>query len=272
MKKFFGAVSILLVVLFIPSWVIAETKPFAKAEISIQSLSYSRGEASSRDSMIITPSFTVGCGDFSFNLEALADSAPYISGASASEAMKLKEPSLTLAYGKQFDIVAVELAGSYLGSDGDKDKREVSLSLGFDVPLAPTLVVAQTIGTKPVTYLSLGLSHAISITEAVNLNLEATAGYLVSQTQKSEEYSALYFRTKNDGSLSDEKYAGLLDGVVTASLSFELGNGKSVEPFLSYAFPLSQDAKNFFRANSPQGFAGGSDSYLFGGVKFALSF
>lgn len=272
MRKRFFMMLALLGVLIAPSLAIAEMKPSASAELGVQTLYYSRGEAKSRDSIIFMPAMAVSYGDISVNIAAVADSSPYVSNVGGANSSKLKEPTLSIAYAKQINIVKMGLAVAYCGKDGDKDEKEVSLSLGLDTRLAPTLTVYQTVGIRPETYLTLGVFQQIPINNWAKLNLKATAGYLMSQTTQQEAYSASYFRTNDDGSLSNDKYNGFLDGVVSAGVAFDLGKGLSVEPFLACAFALSNDARNFFKATSKLSFDKSESSYLFGGAKLSFSF
>jgi hypothetical protein len=271
MKKVL-AVLMFLSVFIMPNWALAEAKTSATAELSVQTLNYSRGEAKSRNSMVFLPVLTVGYRDVAFSMSTAFDSSPYAKSTTETNTAKAKDTSLSVAYAKQLNIVKLGFALAYNIKDEGKDEKEASLSVGLDIPLEPTVAVFQTVGIKPETYLTLGISKQVPLSQKATLNLRATAGYLMSQTDKLEDASAAYFRTYDDGTVSNERYSGFLDGVVSAGVAFDLGNGMSVEPFLNYAFPLSSNARNFFKANSQQGFASGSTSHFFGGTKLSLSF
>jgi uncharacterized protein (TIGR02001 family) len=65
------------------------------------------------------------------------------------------------------------------GTFGEAD-REASLSIGFDLPLAPSVGVYYGLdgGIESSTYVEAGLGHDVEIDEDLTLSLGATVGYL----------------------------------------------------------------------------------------------
>jgi hypothetical protein len=69
---------------------------------------------------------------------------------------------------------------------GGEDSQEVSLKLGIDVPLSPSLTVYREVMHDLYWYFLLTLSQSFPVSERLSIDLSASAGYLVSTD--SEEY------------------------------------------------------------------------------------
>jgi hypothetical protein len=235
------------------------------AELSVAALSQYiwRGQEVSRDSMVFQPSMTVGYKGFSANLWGNLDTDPYTSTPGEDDPANWNETDFTLSYSKEFGALSAEAGYIYYGLDGAYDSQEVFLSLGFDTLLSPTLTVYKDMDSYPHWYFLFGISHSFDITEAVSLELAASASYL--KSDDADDYPEI----DGNGTTTGDKFSNFHDGVVSASLPIAVDKYITVTPSLAYTFPLSSDAGDEMEWRSQRG---KDDNFVYGGVTVTMAF
>ncbi len=263
-KKLFMAVITALictVVMVLPA-LAEEEKPSADFSVAVLSDYIWRGQELSRDSVVIQPSMTISYMGFSTNIWGNQDTDPYTSSGQDDPA-KWNETDFTLSYSKDFDLVSVEGGYIYYGLDGADDSQEFFLSLGMDTLLSPGLTIYKDCDTYPHWYLLFGISHSFGITEAVSLELSASASYL--KSEDADDYPEI----NDSGATTGDKFNGFHDGIISASLPIPVAKYITVTPSLSYTFPLSSDASDEMKWRSKEG---DDDNFVYGGVTLSMAF
>jgi hypothetical protein len=232
-----------LTIVFASSNAMAEEEsPTASGSAAFLSKYVWRGYELSNDSIVIQPSMTVGYKGFAFNAWSNLDTD---AGGSAD----LNETDLTVSYDTKAGSFGLGAGYIYYGLAGG-DTQEFYVKASYDTLLAPTLIIYKDINAFPGYYVSLGLSHSISLTDSIALNLSGGLGYFMSQTDSILEAG------------TNDKYNGLQDGLVSAGLNIPVGKYITVAPTVSYSFALSDKAKDLL----------GTSSNMYGGVVLSLSF
>ncbi|HED00743.1 MAG TPA: hypothetical protein ENN18_10215 [Proteobacteria bacterium] len=262
LKRFLAVIVglVLSIVIILPAMA-EEDRPSADLSVSILSDYIWRGQELSRDSIVIQPSMTVGYKGFSANLWGNLDTDPYVSAGNSPA--NWNETDLTLSYGRDFGPLNISGGYIYYGLDGVDDSQEVFLSLGVDTLLSPSLTVYKEIDSYMHWYFLLGISHSFKITEAVSLDLVASASYL-----KSEDVDE-YPEINDQGVATGAKFNNFHDGVISASLPISVAKYVTITPSLSYTFPLSSDASDEMKYRSK---TGEDDNFVYGGVTLSLAF
>lgn len=253
--------------------------PTADLTIDVLSMYYSKGQECSRNSVVFQPSVTIGYYGFSINMWGNLDTRPYSTPSTQTNRAAWNETDFVLSYGKTIGMV--NLSGSYAyygyspyyaGQTRWDDQQEIYGSVGLNTLMAPTFTVYKMIDGGLRWYFKMGVSHAFEFNKYVGLKLEGTVGYLLGQ-DKVSPYEAKFY---NDATpIPNETYNGLLDGVVTVSIPLKPPiKNVTITPKISYAFPLTSDAKNYMKGvgwaeNTP---ADRQSNYLFGGISFNYSF
>lgn len=212
--------------------------PTAAGSMSFLSKYMWRGYEMTDDSIVVQPSMTIEHKGLGFNAWGNLDTDP------ADENAALTETDLTVFYDTGMGPVGLGAGYIYYGFDGMADTQEFYLKASYATLFTPTLTIYKDVSTLPGYYCSLGLSHSISLTDEVALNLSGAFGYYTSE----------------DDSID---YSGLQDGLLTAALSIPITKYISLSPTASYAFPLSDEAEESL------GITGG---VTFGGVVLSISF
>jgi len=238
-----------------------EDMPSADLSVSVLSDYIWRGQELSRDSIVVQPSMTIGYKGFSANVWGNLDTDPYV--AAGNSPSSWNETDLTLSYGRDFGPLNISGGYIYYGLDGADDSQEVFLGLGLNTPLSPTLTVYREIDSYMHWYFLLGISHSFKITEAVSLDLSASASYL-----KSED-AADYPEINDQGVATGDKFNNFHDGVISARLPVSVAKYVTITPSLSYTFPLSSDASDEMKYRSK---TGKDDNFVYGGVTLSLAF
>ena len=155
-------------------------KPTAGVDLGVFSQYIWRGEALSKNSLVIQPSVTLGYKGVSLNVwgNLDTDSKPW-NGA------KYNETDITLSYAKTIGIT--KLTGGYIYYALDetptaRDTQEIFGSVGLNVLLSPTLTVYRDISAFPGWYINLGVSHSIEIVDKITFDLAGSAGYYYSDS------------------------------------------------------------------------------------------
>jgi hypothetical protein len=219
-----------------------EVNPTASGSASFLSKYVWRGYDLSHDSIVIQPSMTIGYKGFAFNAWSNLDTD---AGGSAN----LNETDLTVSYDTKVGSFGLGAGYIYYGLAGD-DTQEFYVKASYDTLLAPTFIIYKDVNAFPGYYMNLGLSHSISLTDAVALNLSGSLGYYISQTDSILEAG------------TNKKYSGLQDGLISAGLSIPIAKYITVAPTVSYSFALSDKAKDLL----------GTSGSMYGGVILTLSF
>jgi len=226
------------------SWA-EEASPTASGSISFLSKYMWRGYKLSDDSIVVQPSMTLAYKGFAFNTWGNLDTSP------AEGDAALNETDLTFSYDTSKGPFGLGAGVIYYGLDSADDTQEFYLKAGYDTLLAPTLIMYKDIKSFPGYYFSLGLSHSISLTDAIALSLSGAFGYYISDDDEVVEAG------------TDDKYSGLQDGLLSASLSIPVSGYFTLSPTVSYAFPLSDKAEDSLGLTSGE---------VLGGVVLSFSF
>ena len=233
-----------------------EDRPELSADVAFLSQYIWRGYGLSKDSLVIQPSITAGFKGFALNLWGNLDT-----NNEAYDGSKWNETDLTFSYGHSFGIVGLEAGYIYYALDGLDDSKELYLSAGVDVLLAPTLTVYREISTLQGWYINLGLSHSFELPHEMSLDLGATFSYYKSDNDNMVDY--------NDNNLpTGDRFSGLHDGLLSLGLAIPFYKYFTVTPSIAWAFPLSSSAGNEMSALSLDGRA----NHLLGGVTLSMAF
>jgi len=262
-----------------------------EVEITVSALSsyISKGDELSRNSIVIQPQFNVGYKGFYFNIWGNLDTRPYLAETSTYRGDKRHnwtETDVNIGYNHAFGIVNAGVAYAYFGnaafwnSDGagggpdQKDDQELSVSLGINTLLSPTLKAARSFDSTQIWYFLFSLSHTFEFNKVAGLSLYASASYLLSQDDNRLKINSDGTDTQVNGRRND-RYNNFHDAVVTVGLPVKPWRQFTITPQLSYVFPLCDDAKYDMRTRSMQidtAFADRQSSYLVGGVVAMVSF
>jgi len=226
------------------SWA-EEESPTASGSVAFLSKYMWRGYELSDKGLVVQPSMTIAYKGFGFNSWSNLDTDP------ADEKAALNETDLTLSYDTSAGPFGLGTGYIYYGLDSTDDTQEFYLKASYDTLLTPTLTVYKDVSALPGYYVSLGLSHSVSLTDAIALNLSGAFGYYISNDDSVVEAG------------TGDRYNGLQDGLLSASLSIPVTKYISISPTVSYAFALSDKAKDSL---------GITDGKAFGGVVLSFAF
>lgn len=255
-----------------------EEKPTADLSTSFLSQYIWRGYELSDGSMVIQPSMTVGYKGFAANLWGNLDTDQDrdIYAGDNQDTMKWNETDFTLSYDGSFEMVDYGVGWIYYDIDGGQDTQEFYVSAALQTILAPTLTIYRDTDASPATYITLGVSHSFAVTEKYSLDLGFVASYY--DYDDGDDYPDPDDVEKGDP--SPDGYSALHTGVLSASMTFPVGEYFSITPEIYYSFPLSSDADDFLeQSNDHDGFdyaAGdkpdGDTDFVYGGVTLSMSF
>lgn len=224
-----------------PAWADDESPVSASADVSVLSQYVWRGYALSDDSIVIQPSVTVSYKGFSFNLWGNLDTDDSMNYSGDSS---FNETDMTLSYDWACDMFSFGAGYIYYGLEGE-DTQEVYFSVGLDTILAPSLTVYRDIDTFPGWYYNLGISHSISFTDDIALDLSAAVGYY---------------------DIGD--YSEFHDGAVSASVTLPVNDYISVTPLVTYTFALTSESEDDIKAVSWDS----KSDHFYGGVTCSIAF
>ena len=236
--------------------VVDTDRPELSADVAFLSQYVWRGYGLSKDSLVIQPSITAGFKGFALNLWGNLDT-----NNEAYNGSKWNETDLTFSYGHSFGIVGLEAGYIYYALDGVDDSKELFLSAGVDVLLAPTLTVYREIGTLQGCYINLGLSHSFELPYDMSLDLAGIFAYYKSDNGNMVEY-------RSDGTTDGERFSGFHDGTLAVNLAIPFYKYFTVTPSIAWTFPLSSSASNELAALSLDG----KSNHLLGGVTLSMAF
>lgn len=224
-----------------------EEKPSADLSVSLLSKYVWRGWEYSKDSMVVQPSITVAYKGFSANLWGNLDTDNDITNTN-----EFNETDFTLAYDGSCSFADYSVGYIYYALDNANDTQEVYASATFDMLLSPTIAVYRDYDSFPGWYITLGISHSVPVGEYA-LDLGAQAGY----------YDVA------DSDVDGGDYSEFHDGLLSASMTFPVGEYFAVTPELYYSFPLTSDSEDQIEFTNT--YSNDSD-YIYGGVTLSMSF
>jgi hypothetical protein len=226
------------------SWA-EEESPTASGSMSFLSKYMWRGYELSDESIVVQPSMTLAYKGFAFNTWGNLDTDPADGGAA------LNETDLTVSYDTSKGPFGLGAGFIYYGLDSADDSQELYVKASYATLLTPTLMIYKDIKSFPGYYLNLGLFHSFSLTDAIALSLSGAFGYYISNDEEVVEAGA------------NDKYSGLQDGLLSASLSIPVSKCFTLSPTVSYAFPLSDKAEKSLGLTSGE---------VLGGVVLSFAF
>lgn len=239
----------------------ADEAPSASADIDFLSSYVWRGYELSNSSIVIQPSVTLEYMGFGLNLWSNLDTSFDDGDPSTKKTGKLNETDITLSYDVAYENWSFGAGYIYYALDSAEDTKELYFSMGYDTFLSPALTIYRDIDAAKGWYLSLSAEYSIPLGDRYALDLAGALGYYSS----GEELDSSLVPTGN-------RYNGLHDGIVSASISFPVGEYVSITPSVSYSFPLSGKAENAIRSNSLDLFNKDSSSFFFGGISLSIGF
>ncbi len=233
-----------------------EEKPTADLSVSALSQYIWRGYELSQDSIVLQPSMTVSYKGFGVNLWGNFDTDYY-----GTDTTEFNETDLTLSYDGSCDHVDYGVGYIYYALDEDfgVDTQEWYVTAALKTLLTPTLTVYWDTDNIPGIYATLGVSHSIDISEGYTLDLGAQIGY--SDLDDDVALDA-------DG-IANDSYSDFHDGLLSASMTFQLDKYFSITPELYYSFPLSSDSDDLIENTSVDG---DDSDFIYGGVTLSMSF
>ena len=239
-----------------------EDKPTAEVSVAALSQYVFRGFAYSKDSMVVQPSMTVGYKDFSFNLWGNVDTDRW-NNDNGQASNSWTETDMTMSYAWAMGPVNFSSGYTYyVLDDSANSTQEVFLSATLDTLLKPTLKIYRDIEHFAGWYVSLGVSHSVPITEAINLDLGAQVGYLAADDASS--YADPQDNTK--------AFSNFHDGLLSAAVKIPVNKYIAVTPQVYYSFPLSSDSKDLLKAANGGVIEREDASFLYGGVALSMAF
>jgi uncharacterized protein (TIGR02001 family) len=235
-----------------------EPKPYFSGAAAGLSQYIFRGYELSKDSIVIQPSLTFGYRGFEATLWGNLDTNDKYT---KTDKANWNETDLTLSY--TYDFGPVKASGGYIyyAFEGADDSQELFLKIAGNFLLSPTLAIYQEIANYPGTYLNLGIGHSFNLTKEITLDLGASIGYQISDTDKIVQYNSQLLPTTN-------KYNALHDGNLMVGLTIPFAKYFSVKPVLYYALPLSDDAKYRIQGTS----LSNKYDFFYGGIILTAGF
>ncbi|KPJ97321.1 MAG: hypothetical protein AMJ60_11775 [Desulfobacterales bacterium SG8_35] len=233
----------LLMAAGIPAAMAEEEAPSADASVGFYSKYVWRGFELSDDSLVIQPSLTTSYKGFSANLWANLDTDHY-----DLDTHKWNETDFTLSYDGAYEKLGYGVGWIYYALDSTDDTQEFYATISYDILLSPSLTFYyDTDDFAGAYYIDLSVGHTFMIAEKYGLDLGASFSYLD----------------------DDDGYDAFHNGVLSASMSFPIGNYFAITPEIYWSFALSSDAEDYIADASVDG---DDDSFVYGGVSASFSF
>jgi uncharacterized protein (TIGR02001 family) len=228
----------------------------ASADVAFYSSYVWRGQVLT-DKAVFQPSLSASKGGFGLN----AWSSMNLDGTDTDG--EFTEMDWTVSYGYSFGMVGLEVGFveyTFPNSTAEDEEgnvvaypgtREIYLSAGLDVLLAPTLLLVYDIDAIEGFYGSVSVGHSFELSEMIGLDLSASLGFA------DKDYNLGYFGYDD---------TALNDLVVGAALPISVTDSLSIVPSVSYmALPDSDlgDAAEL---------AYGEKDMVYGGVTLSYAF
>ena len=238
------AAASLLLAAGIPAAMAEEEAPSADASVGIYSKYVWRGFEFSDDSLVIQPSLTVSYLGFGANLWANLDTKYYDPTDPNYDTNVWNETDFTLSYDGASDKLGYGVGWIYYSVVGE-DTQEFYATASYDTILSPSLTVYYDTDLNAGDwYANFSIGHSFAVTETASLDLGLAVGY-------------------SDNSTYNEFH----DGLLSASMSFPIGDYITITPELYYSFALSDEAETAIESGPS-----GDDSFVYGGISASFSF
>ncbi len=241
-----------------------EDRPGADLSVSFFSAYIWRGQQLSKNSLVIQPSTTFSYKGFSANIWANYDTDLYDN----IEALdNLTETDYTLSYEKSFGPVSTSIGYIYYALDQALDSQEFYISATINSFLSPTLSAYREFAHYSSTYLTLEISHSLSVGRDVSLDVSLLASALFSDD------SGAY----PDPDDPNDEFSGLHHGKASVSMSIPMSTFVSskaaryfnITPEVDWVFPLSGDGS---KDMSKRALGSSHNNFIYGGVTVGFSF
>lgn len=246
------------------SSVFAADKVTGEVSLGVMSNYVFRGFELSKDSLSIQPSVEVGYKGFAAKVSGYDDTNVYVNSAPGYGTNRWTETDIDLSYTRAFGMFDATVGYIYYAFPGGYDTQEVYGRVKANTLLNPTLTVYRDFDHFAGYYITLGVSHDITINDKAKVVLEAQAGYLAADDASS------YAKVG-----TTKAYSAFHDGVIGVSVPYKVTNTITVAPVLRYSFALSNDARDLIKTNSPEFLntgTGGDSNYVYGGVVASMKF
>ncbi len=261
------SLAILFTAVAVPPAKAEEEVPTASMNVAFLSQYIWRGQAFTKDSLVIQPELTLGYYGFSFDIWGNLDTDQYDAAkGDGSGHSKYTETDLTLSYGRSFGPVNASIGYIYYALDGVDDTMEFYLSAGLDVLLAPTLTIYRDVDNAPGWYLKLGISHSFALTDCIGLDLGASVAYLISDDK------SVYPDVSSDLVPKDSKYSGFLDGTFSVGLPIKVGKYFTIKPNAAISYAVGSDADNLLSYINQNTVGDDKSTWIYGGVTVTFAF
>jgi hypothetical protein len=245
-------ISLFLILMFslvITTSIYAEkAKVSGNASVDIMSNYVWRGIKLS-NSYVVQPSVGVTYDNFGINLWANWDS-------DWSDSGEHTETDLTLNYSFSVNRFGFEIGYIYYALEGTpNDTQEIYASGSYDTLLNPVLTIYYDFEEGNGAFIIASIAYSFEFSKDIALNLGASASYNIENS---------VMGTDADGN----EFSDFYNGEISASMGIPVTEEISIEPVISYSFPLSDDVKDVIEA-----FSDDNDSdIVYSGINITLSF
>ena len=238
----------LLLAAGIPVAMAEEEAPSADASVAFLSKYVWRGFELSDDSLVIQPSLTASYKGFSANFWGNLDTKYF-----ETDAHNWNETDWTLSYDGAYEKLGYGVGWIYYALEDvadvnirANDTQEFYGTVSYDVLLAPTFTFYYDISDfKGAWYANLAFGHTFMIAEKYGLDLGLAFGYLDDNADYSE----------------------FQDGLLSASMSFPIGEYIAITPEIYWSFALSSKSSDLIESGPSN-----KDNFVYGGVSASFSF
>ena len=232
----------------------AETETAGYASVDAMSNYVWRGQKLS-NSWVLQPSVGITYGSFDTNIWANYDSDQYEADSSDDGHGEFTETDVTLSYSMGMDKWSFTGGYIYYALDGANDTQELFLTVGYDILLSPELTVYYDYDEGNGVFIVTSIGHSIDLSEAIALNLGASASYNINNEVMGYDEDGYDFSNFYNAELS-------------ASVDIPVTQAISVSPMLAYSFPISSDAEDAIKGISDDG----DKDIFYGSLNVNLSF
>ena len=218
----------------------AETSPVTgSASLGVYNRYIFRGYEIGKSGLVVQPSLSASLKGFTATIWGNLDTNQRDTRSAAFSDQFHKgwnETDITLSYTHTFDKLSLTGGYIYYGTKYADETEEFFITGTYDIFLKPTLSVYRDINNFSGTYINLSFSHSVPLNKTVALDLGASFGYFIGDSDYWNTYST------STGDYSGAKYRGFHDGMVKAGLSIAATKAFMIQPVVQYWFPLSGDA------------------------------
>lgn len=200
------------------------------------------------NSFVIQPSIGITYKGFGANIWSNIDS-------DYDDKVEHTETDFTVDYSFSIEKFSFDVGYIYYGLEGAEDTQEFYISAGYDMLLNPTVTIYYDFDEGEGGFIVVSVGHSFDMSSDIALNLSASASYNLNN--KVMGYDS-----------NGDEFSNFYNGEVSASMGIPVTKAITIEPVVSYSFPLSNDAEDALQAISDDG----DDDILYGGLTITLSF